>query len=538
MAAQDVFSCSQGALAGKLDSMNETSLPTADTQPLAPRGPAGRRETSVSRSRNRAERGRWLLLTIIVMTSCSLALTVALFAQAIPSRPAAESIETVQVSIRALGNARTIWTAAETVGELLDEQGVTVPEYATLSHALDDRLRDGLVINIVAPRSVTLVVDGDERVVSTLADNPKEILEAAGVPVDSSDKVWVNGALADVEALAVWTVPARHIRIRRAARLTIVDEGEQSTIVTQAATIGEALYAAGVSLYLTDEVTPPLESPISGTMTVQIKRAIPIELQVDGVVIEARTNAKTVSDVLAEMNAPLFGLDYVVPAGDSSIEEGMRIQIVRVTEEVVTQSEWVKHEVRFQADAALNLDQRRLVQQGSDGQREVRSRLRYENGVEISRDISEIVEIEAPQHHVIAYGTNVVLGTIQTAQGPRQYWRRLCVYATRYNPVSNGGNTRTSTGAVLKKGVIAAKPQLIPYRTKVFVPGYGLGEILDTGGGLSSTIYWIDLGYSDHDYERGAGYTYVYLLGAPPADIDYVLPAWAPFHARPTGGCS
>ena len=537
MAAQDVFSCSQGALAGKLDNMNETSLPIADTQPVAPHGPAGRRETSAGRTRGRAERGRWLLLTIIVMTSCSLALTVALFAQAIPSRPAAESIEPVQVSIQAVGAARTVWTAAETVGELLDEQGVTVPEDATLSQALDEGLRDGMVISIVAPRSVTLVVDGDEQIVSTLVDNPRQILEAAGVPVISSDKVWVNGALADVEALAAWTVPARHIRIRRAARLTIVDEGEQSTIVTQAATIGEALFAAGVTLYFTDEVTPPLESSISGSMTVQIKRAIPIDLLVDGVVIEARTNATTVAEVLGELNAPLFGLDYVVPAGESAIAEDMRIEIVRVTEEVVTQSETVKHEVRFQADAALNLDQRRLVQQGSDGQREVRSRVRYENGVEISRDISEIVEIEAPQHHVIAYGTNVVLGTIQTAQGPRQYWRRLCVYATRYNPVSNGGNTRTSTGAVLKKGVIAAKPQLIPYYTKVYVPGYGLGEILDTGGGLSSTIYWIDLGYGD-DYEHGAGYTYVYLLGAPPADIDYVLPAWAPFHARPTGGCS
>ena len=514
-----------------------SSLPAGDTQPIKLRPGPGLWRGEAARPRYRSDRGVWLLLAIIIVTALSLLVSVTLFVGAMPAQFAAESPVALRVSVQENGALRTVSTTAETVGELLDEQAVSPPENAALSHARDERLRDGMVISISQPRSVTLVVDAEEQVVSTFLENPLTILEEAGVGLSGSDKIWVNGALADYDALVGWTVPAYHIRIRRAAKLTIIDDGEESTIVTQADSIGEALFEAGITLYLTDEVSPPQDHAVNDGMVVRIKRAIPIALAVDGVVIEARTNAATVADVLVELNAPLFGLDYVRPSGESAIEEDMRIEIVRVTEEVVTQSETIEHEVRFQADASLNLDTRRLVQAGSDGSREVRSRVRYENGVEVSRDISEIIETEAPQHHIIAYGTKIALGTVDTPAGPRQYWRRLCVYATRYNPTSNGGNTRTSTGATLKKGVIAAKPQLIPYFTRVYVPGYGLGEILDTGGGLRSTIYWIDLGYSDHDYVRGAGYTYVYLLGAPPADIDYVLPAWAPFHARPSGGC-
>ena len=52
---------------------------------------------------------------------------------------------------------------------------------------------------------------------------------------------------------------------------------------------------------------------------------------------------RLVADVLAELNAPLFALDYLRPAGETAVSEGMRIEIVRVTEEVVSVSENIPH---------------------------------------------------------------------------------------------------------------------------------------------------------------------------------------------------
>ncbi len=435
----------------------------------------------------RQGRAACLLLGIMLLTTFTLLLTVALFLRALPSRG----------EVPAAGEVR--------------------PPPAEIRH-------------------VALNIDGVGSSFETALRNPLDILKAAAVAVDKSDKIWVNGAWARLEALPAWTVPASEISIRRAIPIRLVVDGAESTISSAAATVGEALAAAGITLDAADAVSPPLASPLDAATSIQITRAVPLELLLDGVLIEARSSASTVAEALAKLEVPLFGMDYALPAGETALQRAMRIEIVRVIEETQVQTETIERGLRYQPDAALELDQRRVLQAGADGIRELPSRVRYENGEEISREAGDPILIEAPQDRIIAYGTKIVPGTVPSPEGPLTYWRRLCVYATRYNPTSNGGNTNTSTGARLQKGVIAAKPQLIPYYTRVYVPGYGRGEILDTGGGLRSTLYWIDLGYSDHDYVQGAGYTYVYLLGAPPADIDYLLPAWAPFSSRP-GGC-
>ena len=514
--------------------MDSVSASSEDTQPVKP-SVAPRPAT---KTRWLLQRGRWLLTALILFTSGTLVVTVALFVSAIPVNTPIDAAARVTVNIRHGGALHQVHSTAATVAELLAEQDIALPAGSLLSHPAGASLREGMLVSITPAREVE-IIDGESRsVILTALDNPLEILQQAEIAISAADKIWVNGALADYDALPGWTVPAQQIKIRRAVRLTVVDDGETSTVLSNATTVGDALFAAGIKLYLTDEVSPPLDSAISEALTIHIKRAIPVELMLDGVVIEARTNAALVADVLAELNAPLFALDYVRPPGDTAVSAGMRIEIVRVTEEIVIASEAIPHENRVQPDAELNLDQRALVQAGRDGRREIRSRVRYENGVEVEREHIETTVAEAPVHRITAYGTKVVpLGTINTPAGPRQYWRRLCMYTTSYNPQSNGGNLRTATGATLDKGVIASKPNIIPYHTRVFVPNYGNGAILDTGGGPSGTDYWVDLGYGENDgFKPWRAYTWVYHLMPPPEKINYRLPGWTPNSNWP-GNC-
>ena len=427
---------------------------------------------------------RWALSLIILLTAGTLTLTLVLLVRALPA-----------ASPMALGESRPVSTQVQPQG-----------------------------------RTVRISDHGSQATHSTTLENPQAILDEAGIELGSADKVWVNGALAHIDSLSGWTVPAHNIEIRRAMTLTVIDDGEESLIISTAASVGEALFQADISLYLSDQVSPPLESAIEADLTIHIKRAIPLMLRLDGVDIAARSNAATVADVLTELNAPLFGLDYVIPSADSPVAADMRIEIVRVTEEIVSEIEVIKHELEYRPDANLKLDQSAVVQPGSDGKREIRYRVRYENGSEVSRAHSETVELAAPTNRIVAYGTSgASLGTVQTPAGPRSYWRRLCVYITSYRPSSNGGNRDTATGRnILEKGIVAAKPNIIPYYTQVYVPGYGLGSVRDTGGGPSGTDYWIDLGYSENDYERWRKYDYVYLLGAPPDNTPSLLPAWTP----------
>jgi 3D (Asp-Asp-Asp) domain-containing protein len=75
------------------------------------------------------------------------------------------------------------------------------------------------------------------------------------------------------------------------------------------------------------------------------------------------------------------------------------------------------------------------------------------------------------------------------------------VYATWYNPASAGkprsspGYGITSTGVPVTRGIVAVDPRVIPYGTRMFIPGYGFAIAADCGGGVKGNM--IDLGFPD-----------------------------------------
>ncbi len=513
-----------------------TNLPQAeDTQPFRDRSEDTRPVNPVRRRGRARQARRWPLLLIVAVTCCTLVISTVLFIRSLPPGLFSGIGAERQVTINRDGYPRQVSTRAETIAELLEESGIAVPMDASLSHDLEDAIFDGMIVTIKAARDVTIEVGDEVQVLRTPLDNPLEILNSAGIAVTDDDKIRVNGAPAYIDALADWTVPAEHIVVRRPLSLTVIDNGERSTVLTRAETVGAAMVESGIELHPNDEIKPPRDSAISGDMTIVIERAIPIALRLDGVLIEVRTQARRVADVLQELNAPLFGLDYVIPSGDTEVVTDMLIEIVRVTEELSARQETIAFELRYVADDGLSLDQRVLAQPGKNGTREIRSLARYENGAEVSRNITETVITQPPQDQVIRYGTKIDLRTVETPGGPRLYWRVLCMLATSYHPAALGGDKVTSIGWTLEKGIVAADPKIIRYRSEVFVPGYGTAYMADTGGPRSSR-YWIDLGYSDEDWVSWRRYVKVYLLTPVPPEIDYILPAWTPIRSVP-GGC-
>lgn len=519
--------------------MHVDSSQAEDTQPFRSRADDTRPLRQPWRPpprRRRASRGRlWPLLLIVAVTCCALAVTTVLFIRSLPPDLLSSIGVEKQVTINRDGYLLQQSTRAGTIADLLDESDIEVPLDAALSHDLDDVLSDGMTIMIKSAREVTIEVDDEVQVLRTALDNPQEILNRAGIAVSDDDRIRVNGAPALSEALAEWTIPAQHIEIRRPLSITVIDNGERSTVKSAGETVEAVLAESGIRLHPNDEIKPPRESAVSRDMTIHIERATPIALRLDGVLIEVRTQAKRVDEALQELDAPLFGLDYVIPSGDTEVVTDMLIEIVRVTEELSAQQETIAFELRYVADAGLQLDQTVLAQPGRNGTREIRSLVRYENGAEVSRSITETVITEPPQDQLIRYGTKIDLRTVDTPGGSRLYWRVLCMLATSYHPAALGGDNVTAIGWTLEKGIVAAEPELIRYRSEVFVPGYGTAFMADTGGPRSSR-YWIDLGYSDEDWVSWRRYVKVYLLTPVPPEIDYVLPAWTPIRSVP-GGC-
>jgi uncharacterized protein YabE (DUF348 family) len=413
-------------------------------------------------------------------------------------------------------------TRALTVAGLLEELDIVLSDGDVVSPLPEATIAPGLVVRVEQARPVTVTVDGGSLILNTLFSNPLDILRSAGVAVGEHDRVWVDGTPASLMDMLVWPVPATRIAIRRAVKVDINDDGERHSVETAAETIGEALFEAGITLYLADTVSPDLNTPISGPVQVDIRRSRPITIVADGVRLETRSRGAVVADALADAGVTLLGLDYSIPDERSAQQPGMVVRVIRVTEQVLVQQDVIAFETVYQADSETELDQRRVLQEGQNGILQRSIRVRYENGIEISRVEEAATVASEPINRVIGYGTKIVLRTVDTPDGPREYWRKLRMYATSYHPAALGGDDVTATGRKLTKGIVGSDPRVIPYGTTLYVPNYGVGVMADTG--MPTPRLWIDLGYDDASYVGWSRWVDVYLLTPVPEQFPYLLP--------------
>lgn len=479
-----------------------------DTNPTAPIRPKS------------SHKARWIVLGIVGGLILIIAV-IALIAVLIGNNE--EDPTAISIQFVVDGQALLVDTFAETVADLLIEQDVTIDSGDYLSHQPTTALEANMRVEITHAQTVLVTRDGNTSIVHTLTDNPLEIIENAGVTLTDTDRILIDNTRVTREELATWDSVITSIDIQSAFTFQIQDGTTLIDMTTNVQTVGEALTEAGISLFLADNVTPDVSTSLAQDMLITITRSRELTIVADGNSTQTRTNAETLGEALSEAGIVLSGLDYVVPDETTAVISGLSARVIRVTEEIITEEEVIPYNSALQADASLNLDARQVIQAGQTGLQQYTYRIRYENGVEISRDLELNEQIRPPVSEIVAYGTNVVIRVLNTPNGPVEYWRRLRVYATSYHPAALGGDDITATGERLRFGVVAADPTVISYYTNVYIEGYGVGTIYDTGG-PRSTPYWIDLGYSDDDFVGWSRWAEVYILTPVPENVNYLIP--------------
>ena len=74
--------------------------------------------------------------------------------------------------------------------------------------------------------------------------------------------------------------------------------------------------------------------------------------------------------------------------------------------------------------------------------------------------------------------------------------RALFVSASGYSAFDPGNGNRTATGTIVRRGVIAVDPSVIPLGTRIFIPGYGEAVAEDIGSGIHGNR--IDVAFDSH----------------------------------------
>lgn len=417
------------------------------------------------------------------------------------------------------------WTTS--VGDALRLAGVAVTPGDRLSHSLSAWIPADGLIYLERSRPVSIWSGGLPLTFSSAERIPGNLLAGLGLKLYPSDSLHANGRPVDPN-LPLPYAGQIYLEYRPAVALDIREGETQRVVYSAADTLGQALWELGAPLQPGDWASLPLDTPLVEALEVSIQRARPLAILVDGRELRAHTSAQTTGEALADAGIALQGLDYSQPAESEPLPADGRIRVVRVREEVVFQQTNVPFESSYAPDPSLELDARSVITPGKYGVKVSRSRVRYADGQEVSRQTEAEWVATEPQDQVLGYGTQAVVKTISTPDGDFEYYRAVPMYATSYSPCQQGlgrCSLSTSSGIPLKKGVVAVT--LAWYRmfrgAQVYVPGYGVGIIGDVGGGIPGT-YWIDLGYSEEDFVSWAQTVTVYFLTPVPANVAPLLP--------------
>jgi uncharacterized protein YabE (DUF348 family) len=314
-----------------------------------------------------------------------------------------------------------------------------------------------------------------------------------------------------------------------------IDEGQSITPhATSVTTVGQALIEAGIDVFNADHIDPPIGSRLQPGETIVVKRAAPVTVLVDGHTQETRAKYKITAEALAEAGVGLIGRDNSWPRLDESVGDGQTIEIRRSRSSYQTTETPLPFASRLQPLDNLEIDQRSLVAAGAAG---VVSRLtRFDTTGD--QTYSQTLPTEWVSHpatdEVVGYGTKIVERTVDTPEGPRSYWRMVRMRVTAYTaadagrPADHPAYGITASGRQAGYGIVAIDPDVVPFRSQVYVPGYGVAFAGDTGGGVKGR--WIDLGFDDGQIQAWNGYVDVYYLTPVPEPdrINYLIPSALP----------
>ncbi len=264
------------------------------------------------------------------------------------------------------------------------------------------------------------------------------------------------------------------------SQVTLVVDGTRVSVRSDADTVGQFLAQRHVRMGSADTVHPSRTAGLQDGLRIQVARAFPVTVDLDGVTSTVLTTqhdadalakriggsklvavrnipgslhegssvvlrtrhvgtllidgkeitydsaSLTVGELLETYSVMLVGEDRVDPSRDTKLVDGMKPTIVRVGGELQQDTEPIPFSEVRQADPTLPIGQTRVAQNGVDGVMTLTYKLTIENGAPAGRTLLSKVPAVAAVPRIIAYGT-----------GADWHWDRLaqCESGGRWNTV-------------------------------------------------------------------------------------------------------
>lgn len=228
------------------------------------------------------------------------------------------------------------------------------------------------------------------------------------------------------------------IELRRARPVEVTIDGQSTELMMTALTVGEAVDDLGLPNDVHVSAPDASTVPLDGTsLTIVTPKTVTID---DGAAAPAdhRLAAPTVGDYLAAVGTPLGLNDTSIPAADAPITDGMSIDVTRRTSEVLMGQEQMSlPDVRIE-DPEMSASRSVVEDPGTPGLRNVTWSVDRVDGEEVARREIASTVVEAATPRTVRVGTKPGTEVPEVASG--SVWDQLAHCEATGNWAINTGN--------------------------------------------------------------------------------------------------
>ncbi|MFC6288205.1 transglycosylase family protein [Nocardioides sp. GCM10027113] len=240
------------------------------------------------------------------------------------------------------GSTQQVSTMGDTVGEVLEAEGIEIGERDLVAPGLDEQIDDGDRISVRFARPLELTVDGDESTHWVTSTDVNAALGEIGTRYEGADLSVSRGASISRDGMALEVVTPKTLRIKVA----------------------------------------------------------------DKKFVKRELTALTAKDALEEMGVKVEKIDKVTPGKKATLEDGDKVVFTdfRVVKKRFA-NETVDFSTIEREDASMFEGETEVVRSGETGARDVTYRLTFRNGELVARKVLKQKVLSAPVDAIVRVGT-------------------------------------------------------------------------------------------------------------------------------------
>lgn len=300
-----------------------------------------------------------------------------------------------------------------------------------------------------------------------------------------------------------------------ANKVTVNDNGKLVSVVVGDMTVGEFFSKYNITLNDADICESEMNSNVTNNLEIVIRRSIPVLIKAGAEELTVNVLAGTVSDALAKIGIIIGETDDIFPPLDTPVSANMRVEITGVTTRNIVTEKILYFRELTRDDRNTPYGQSVILQEGKNGSAEVEHKITYKNGVEVGRElISSKTKVKVVDQ-ITGIGTFLEKGEARPTPTPKptlrkpgapnygrvdKYGKLLKIPSLaiiHYGDMDEHEGVAMPADAISEKAVIvasitassvrgeigerigsvAADITQIPLGTRLYIPGYGYGVV-------------------------------------------------------------